>query len=325
MAVEKETLKILFIIVTWNRKNQINQCLKSLITHCPLSYQILVIDNASEDGTTNLIKKQYPQVLLIENEKNLGFSKANNQGIKYALENNICSEYTIFFNNDAALLDGSIENLIAYLDKNKDIQAAIPAVFLENKNYQTGIGGYDLSLKTAFLYFFGFSLLLPRIFKGFFLHQKYFHKKGIPVEVDWISGVCLVMKSDLLKYIPKFPEEFFMYAEDVAFCQDIRKFGKIVFYPFSKVLHSKAEYNPKYLQKYHPLWIESLFRYYSTIKNKRFRSIRLLLLKLIFLEGLFLRLLVYSFIPNTKTKREKSNLKIYCISIIRSLLQSPEQ
>lgn len=326
---KEKQLKILFIIVTWNRQEQINQCLQSLKTHCRSSHKILVIDNASDDGTPDMIKSQYPHVLLIENDKNIGFSRANNQGIKYALENNLSSAYTIFFNNDAYLLDDSIENLIGYLDQNENVKAAIPAVFLVNSYFQIGIGGYKLSLKSAFLYFSGFSILFPKKFKGIFFDQQYFFKRKIIVEVDWISGVCLVLKSSLLKAVLKFPEDFFMYAEDVALCHDIQKFGKLIYYPLARIQHARPEYTSENRKNIQTMWLQSLFSYYASLKKKRLRSLKLWLLKFIFLGGLFLRLVLYSIVPKLKkrsrTPGQTSNLKIYCVYILKSLFQSQKQ
>jgi N-acetylglucosaminyl-diphospho-decaprenol L-rhamnosyltransferase len=171
------------------------------------------------------------------------------------------------------------------------------------------------------------SILFPRKLKGIFFDQRYFFKRKIIVEVDWVSGVCLVLRSELLKSPLKFPEDFFMYAEDVAFCMDIQKFGKLVYYPLSRIQHARAEYNSEYRINQQTMWIQSLFRYYSILQNTRLRHLKLWLFKLIFLGGLFLRLVFYSIFPTVKkTVRpgQTSSLKIYCIYILKSLFQSPE-
>ncbi|MFC2161468.1 glycosyltransferase family 2 protein [Acidobacteriota bacterium] len=329
MTLGKESqIKIQFIIVTWNRQDQLKECLHSLVSLCRSSHKILVVDNASDDGTLDMIKNQFPQVLLIENDKNMGFSKANNLGIKFVSENNINSKYTIFFNNDASLIDNSIENLIEYLDQNDEVKAAIPAVFLDEQIFQIGIGGYNLSLKTAFSYFFGFSILFPRKIKGIFFDQKYFFKKRLIVEVDWISGVCLVLRSELLKAHVKFPEDYFMYAEDVAFGQEIQKFGKLIYFPFTRIQHGRKDNTSEYRKNLQTMWIQSLFQHYFSMQNKHFRSLKLCIFKLIFLGGFFLRLVLYSIIPNlkkTKMQEQTPGLKIYCSYILKNLFRSQKQ
>jgi GT2 family glycosyltransferase len=312
---EEERFKILFLIVTWNRKETLSQCLSSVEKYVPFPHKILVIDNASSDGTPDMVRTEFPKVDLIVNSKNEGFSKANNQGIMYLREHKIQIDYVIFFNDDARWEDSSLQPLIDFLDENQEVKACIPSVFVSQEKLQAGVGGYELSLLSAFYYFSFLSVIFPSLFKGFFIHQKYYRDRGLISEVDWISGVCFVLRGDMALWI-KFDEQFFMYAEDIALCRDIREHGKIVYFPFSRVLHQMKSYSPG---KGGTLWLDSLFQYYRE-QTHIGRPKKLWLLKIIFVYGFLLRALGYGILAvfkknNYRDKRKE--LLSYCRHIMR--------
>jgi GT2 family glycosyltransferase len=318
MKVKEESrYKIVFLIVTWNRKEILGQCLLSLKKYIRYPHKIVVIDNASSDGTAKMLKSEFPEVLLIENEDNLGFSKANNQGMMYLREHNIPFEYLVFFNDDAKVEDDSLESLIDHMEKNPDVKAGIPSVFIDQGKLQTGVGGYELSILSAFNYFSFLSILFPALFKGFFIHQKYFRNKGLILELDWISGVCFVLRKDMMMSL-KFDERFFMYAEDISLCREIRQYGKIVYYPLSQILHRKRNYSSG---DDRALWLDSLFRYYR-MQNEDKILLKLWLLKIIFFFGFFVRSMGYGVLAlfSKKDNQEKrKELWFYCRHIMSGL------
>lgn len=308
--------RVVFIIVTWNRKKLLDQCLRSLRKFIRSSYKIIVIDNASADGSQKHIKETYPEVILIENAKNLGFSKANNIGIDHIRTHKINSDYIIFLNNDTEFRDNSVEVLLDHMDKNSNIKAAIPTIMHERHIYQTGTGGYELTLSTAFNYCFFLSILFPTRFKGFFFHQKYFRQRGIIPEIDWLSGVCLVSESKTVLKTRGFPEDFFMYAEDIAFSRDLRKSGKLIYYPFARIFHLKEDIPSR---KINTTWLDSLFKYY---KNQPSGPFRLFSLKMIFFMGFMLRFIVYSMVAvfaKNRGLQKARELKAYSYHVLKCI------
>ena len=319
-ALEKK-LKVAVIIVSWNRKNLLKRCLLSLDSHLRLSHTVIIIDNASADGTPEMVRSRFPDVLLIENDRNLGFSKAVNQGIALLIQHHIAADFVLLLNNDAYFEDDSIAGMLAHMDRRGDVQAAIPAVFGKENRLETGVGGYDLSLKTAFSYFSGLSILFPTQFKGFYIHQDYFYRKKIILEMDWISGVCLALKAGVTGCISQLPEDFFMYAEDTAFCREIRKKGKIIYYPTAKVIHTHDGYEETEKTVSPALWLSSLFRYYRDKESQSPVAVKLFLLKLLFLGGFFLRWIGYSLFPIFRAKHQAQapKFRLYCLYIAKNL------
>lgn len=315
-------LTVAVIIVSWNRKNLIKRCLRSLDTHLRLSRTIIVIDNASADGTPEMVRNHFPDVLLIENDRNLGFSKAVNQGITFLNQYHIPADFVLLLNNDAYFEDDSMTGMLVHMDKREDVQAAIPAVFGKENRLETGVGGYDLSLKTALSYFSGLSILFPSLFKGFFIHQDYFYRKKIILEMDWISGVCLALKAGVTGCISQLPEDFFMYAEDTAFCREIRKKGKIIYYPTAKVIHTHNGYEAMKKTVDPTLWLSSLFMDYRNKESQSPIAVKLFLLKLVFMGGFFLRWIGYLLFPIAwrKHRAQAHKFRLYCLYIIKNLL-----
>jgi len=307
-----EKFKIIFIIANWNRKALLSRCLDSISAYISVSHKIIIVDNASSDGSQDMVRKKYPYVFLIENSENLGYSRANNLALKKIREDKIYADYVIFLNNDVLFKDNSLEQLIDYLNIKPEYIAAIPTVFKSNIDFQTGIGGYELSLSSAFVYFFFLSILFPRIFKGFYFHQKYFRKKELIVELDWISGVCFVVRNQAFENISGFPETFFMYAEDVAFSKSIKALGKIVYFPRAQVYHIKEDSK---FQSHQGMWLDAIFRYYKSIIGAKGRRGKLILLKIIFLIGLWMRLILRGRLKGNK------KLYFYCRFVVKSLLK----
>jgi len=311
----KAQSNVIFIIVNWNRKELLKKCLVSLNIWLPFEFDVIVIDNASEDGSVELVETEFPEVILIENQVNVGFARAVNLGIEYIRENSLACDYVVLLNNDVLLKDGSLGGIFRYLEERPEIVAAVPTVFLEDGRDQTGIGGFELTLANAFKYFFFLSILFSAWFNGFYLHQTYFRKKNLVKELDWASGVCLAVRCEAFAKIKGLSESYFMYAEDVAFGRDLRSLGKIVYYPESQVTHlkqvSEADKEPG-------LWLDSLFRYYNlqSIKNKK---CRFFCLKLIFLAGFWMRWVYFALLRSTKFKNHKKMLQIYYRHIIKSI------
>jgi len=281
-----------------------------------IPHHILIVDNASADGTSEMVSKEYPDAILIQNPENLGFSRAMNEGLDYLNQNKLPCDYVVFLNDDAVFRDESLVGLVQHLKKNPYVCAALPAVFSGHDQLQTGAGGYELSLTTAFYYFSGLSILLPFVFKGFFIHQKYFRNKGIVLELDWISGVCLVLKGEAADKL-RFPEDYFMYAEDVALCQEIKNFGKIVYFPSAQIFHVR-EKNHSFV--YSSLWLDSLFQYFD-LKSGNKKPSRLWFLKIIFMGGFLMRSFGYTvvdFFSQKNYQEKRKELRDYIRHIWKS-------
>jgi hypothetical protein len=202
------------IIVNWNNKDILQDCLNSIYrTHNASKYEIIVVDNNSEDGSVELIKDEFPNVVLLENNENLGFTKANNQAIKIARGN-----YILLLNNDTVVTNTyCFDRMIELMEKNP----------------QVGILGCKLLYPDGTLQSCGESFpSVWGIFKSQILFTKTWKRFGKNKqgdnhfkEIDFICGACLMTRKEILDQAGLFKEEYFMYGEDVEFCYRVHKAG----------------------------------------------------------------------------------------------------
>jgi GT2 family glycosyltransferase len=213
------------IIVTYNSAETIVACLKSIssnITDGPV-FEIILIDNASTDATRQIIRTQFPDVILIENKKNTGFATAVNQGAESSK-----GKYLLFFNPDAVASEKFLRRLFEYLQS--DSQASIVGVNLVDTN-----GKHQPSCwKTP-----GLFTLLPEMFLPYKLSLEFVtDNPTLRTEVKMVSGACMVIRREVFDRLHGFDTEYFMYYEDADICFRARKEGyKVFFNPEINVLH----------------------------------------------------------------------------------------
>ncbi len=229
-------IQLSIIIVNWNTKNLLYGCLKSIFEKISgLSYEVIVVDNASSDGSVEMIHQRFPQVRLIENRHNFGFAKANNQAIQLIRN----SKYVLFLNSDVVIKKNAVQKLIIFLEKYSEAGIVGPALRLpDGKLQKGGVGGYFPSLLTAFNYFFFLSIFFPKIFKGIYIQQDAFKKSEKEVDLDWIAGTCLMTRFEIINSVGGLDESIFMYTEDMEWSERVKKAGWRNFYLSSaEVIH----------------------------------------------------------------------------------------
>ncbi len=218
-------MKLSIIILSYNTKNLTFSCIRSVIDQYKKNIEnreveIIVVDNASIDGTVQKLKK-LNGIKLIQNKKNFGFSKGNNIGAKIAL-----GKYLLFLNSDTQVKDRGFFEMIKFLDDNPKI--GILGAKLLNRNGE--------SQKSAGKFYNLFILFLSLL--GL---ERFGIVKKSPSEikkVDWVSGASLMIRKDLFKRLKGFDERIFMYMEDVELCFRAKKLGFLTyFFPKIKLIH----------------------------------------------------------------------------------------
>ncbi len=221
------------IIVSYNVRNLLRKCLASILDYQKdLSFEVVVIDNKSADQSARMIKDEFAQVNLLENEQNLGFSVACNQGIKRSR-----GRYILLLNPDTELTPGGTTRMIEFLDSHPQAGICGPrmvdtkgAVLFSCRSFPSYLTAISSSQS-----------LLNKLFPQNPLSRRYLLKdlnRTNEKEVDWVSGSCLLTKREVLDRIGGLDELFFMYAEDVDFCYRAKKAGFGVYYfPEVTVIH----------------------------------------------------------------------------------------
>lgn len=214
-------------IVNFNSGEYLARCLDSIKSvENEADIRVVVVDNASTDGSLILAKEKFPKYRFIENEKNVGFGTANNQVLK-----NLETEYVLILNPDCLLEKGVLKELLTYYEKNPDTGVMTCKIILPDGSVDyTAHRGLPTPW-ASLLYFFGDRTkyhLTDRDLK-------------IPHEVDSVAGAFFLTTKKVLEKSGLFDEKFFLYGEDIDLCVRIKEAGfKVIYYPYVSITHFKG-------------------------------------------------------------------------------------
>jgi len=218
------------IIVSFNARQHLEDCLNSLTRHPPgTPHEIVVVDNASTDGSAAMVKSQWPAVKVIEQSKNGGFAAGNNAGIRAS-----DGELILLLNNDTVVPQGAVDALVERLLAHPEAAVAGPRLTDETGRAELSFGRMlspfnELRQKlTMVLYRRGVAWVSRRIERA--TQREH--------EVDWVSGACLLVRRVDAEQAGLLDERYFLYTEDVDFCAAIRALGRrVIFTPAAHVVH----------------------------------------------------------------------------------------
>ncbi len=236
------TLKLSVIIVTFNNKKLVDACLRSVYNNkTRWSFDVWVVDNESKDGTPEYIQKKFSKVKIIKNRSNLGYAKANNQGI-----NCTKSKYILLLNPDTEIPENTFESLINLLDKDKSIGVIGPKLIRSN-------GELDYACRRMFPNCLDYFLLLLGLARKF-SKSKIFGRYNLTYldpnkisDVDSVAGAFLMARYEAIEKVGKLDENFFMYGDDIDWCYRFKlNSWRVVYFPKIVVLHHKGGTTKRY-------------------------------------------------------------------------------
>ena len=222
-----------FCIITLNARDYLRACLESIRKYSPaLSYEIIVADNASTDSTVEMLARDYPQVRVIRNPQNLGFSKPVNQMLAVAQ-----GDFFVLLNPDTLLVEDVFTPLVAYLRAHPEVGIAIPKVVNADGSLQVQSRRGEARPAEVFGYFFRLGKLFPRSRKLNGYLQSWLPENEI-AEVKAVSGSCMFIRRETWQQVGGFDEQFFAYQEDSDYCLRARQAGwKVMYVPLAKIIH----------------------------------------------------------------------------------------
>ena len=232
MTTQINKFDVSLIIVNWNTKQLLLECIESLIheTH-RCSIEIIVVDNGSTDGSAQAVQERFPDVKLILNDKNLGFAKANNIGIKLS-----SGRYVCLVNSDIKALDACIDRMHDYMNNNPTIGALGPKTLGGDLKFRLNCRDFPDLWKS-----FCESLMLNKIFtRSKFLRGRLITDidQNAAQSVDVLSGCFLMIRREVIEQVGMLDEKFYIYAEDCDWCKRIHSAGwDVVFYPGAQAIH----------------------------------------------------------------------------------------
>jgi len=233
--------KLSIIIVNYNVKHFLEQCLISVFNACSnINTEVFVVDNNSVDGSGTMIKERFPQVKLVENKKNYGFSKANNQAIKEAK-----GEYILLLNPDTVVEEDTFDKCMAFMDSNRDAGGLSIKMIDGKGNFLPESKRALPTPIVSFYKIFGFTRLFPRS-KRFARYYLGHLSENDTHEIEILPGAFMLLRKEVLDITGLLDEDYFMYGEDIDLSYRITQAGyKNYYFPETTIIHYKGESTKK--------------------------------------------------------------------------------
>ena len=284
------------IIINYKTPELLLQCIDSLYKYEDSSqFEIIVLDNDSQDNSVSLVRKKYPDIILIEAPANFGFAKGNNIAVKAST-----SAYLFFLNSDTILTAPVLAQLIANLKSSPAASLVAPRLLNEDKSVQASVFKFPTVMRAVFE-----SLFLVSIFPASTLfgdYRNFDYKK--PMAVDYVSGACFLMQKSLFEQVNGFDESFFMYAEEADMMLRLAKLGYQCYYhPVGDIIHLGGASSGK-KDAFKAIFFESQVRFFK----KHYGAIGLKLFLFFKIIGYLLR--NCALIPLGKLEKAKFNHEI---------------
>lgn len=216
------------IIVSWNTRDLLEQCLASVFASPPAcAFEVWVVDNASTDGSNELVRRRFPQVRLVENTDNLGFAGGNNQAIRAS-----AGRYVLLLNPDTEVKSGALETLVRFMEEQPQAGAAGSRLLNPDQTLQPSC--YPLPTLSRELWrLFHLDAVRP-----YGTYRMADWSLDSPRAVDVIQGACLILRRTALDQVGLLDEDYFMYSEEVDLCFRLQKAGwQLHYVPRAKVVH----------------------------------------------------------------------------------------
>lgn len=234
-------MKLSIVIVNYNVKHFLEQCLYAAFkAGSKVSSEIIVVDNDSVDGSCQMVEEKFPEVILIANKENVGFSKANNQAIRIAK-----GEYILLLNPDTVVEENSFLKIVEFMDRTPDA-GGLGVKMIDGKGRFLPESKRGLPTpEVAFWKMFGFSRLFPHSKRFGRYHLGYLDNDQVH-EVEVLAGAFMLLRRETLDKVGLLDEDYFMYGEDIDLSYRITKGGyKNYYFPETTIIHYKGESTKK--------------------------------------------------------------------------------
>ena len=225
-------MKISVIILSYNTKTLLKDCLSSLLAKTrSLEMEIIVVDNHSTDESTSMVRKYFPQVDLIVNSENYGFSKGNNVGLKKA-----SGDYILLLNSDVIFTEDAIGKMLKAMDEDPKIGISSCQLVDTDCNIQPTGGFFPTIFRVfAWMFFLDDIPFLNRFFHSYHPQGFWYKKERLQ---DWVTGAFFLMRKQVVEEIGFLDENIFMYAEEMEYCYRAKNRGWLVKYsPITSIIH----------------------------------------------------------------------------------------
>lgn len=253
------------IIVSYNTRDILRDCVQSIYRETTLLFEIIIVDNVSHDGTPAMIRTEFPDIILLANTENYGFTKGNNQGLARAR-----GAYTLFLNPDTIILDHAIDRMMKTLMQNDDIVCVGPHTYNADGvttqgtvlNIPTISGVMHTHIPVVKILLDGLRQWIPTLPRVRTVHEFYCETSCI---VEVVKGSCMLMRTAEVRAVGGMNESLFMFSEEVELCEKLAlHFGKHIYYDRSAhIIHLGGQSMQQVSEHATERYVESASRYFA--------------------------------------------------------------
>ncbi|MFN8140613.1 MAG: glycosyltransferase family 2 protein [Fimbriimonadales bacterium] len=245
-------------ICSWNTSDELAACLRSIeAVRSEANFEVIVVDNASEDGSPDMVEKEFPWVCLHRMVENLGFGKGHNFAFTKA-----SGKLLMPLNSDTVVKPGAIKQLIEFMNQNVNVGIVGPKLLNPDGSLQYSCRKFPTPAAALFR-----NTPLGKFFPNTRFVKEYLMtewKHDEPMDVDWVSGAAFVMRRELYDKIGGFDERFFMYMEDVDLCMRTHSASyRVVYFPVPTITHAIGRSTDRMPQKMIRQFHSSMFLFYK--------------------------------------------------------------
>jgi len=254
-------MDITIIIINWNTRELLCDCLRSVYeTIGDVTFEIIVVDNASSDGSVAMVREEFPGVRIIENTENRGFSAANNQA--FAI---MRGRYALLLNSDTVLTEGAVHELFAFMEGNAQAAMAGGQLLNRDGSRQNSIANYPTILSLLM------NLpLLEVLFPGRYPSKRYEHKE--PLAVESVIGACMIVRREAMDEVGVLDEGYFFFFEETDWAYRMRSAGwKIYHVPSARIYHLQGMSIGRDVRS-RMLFYRSRYRFFGKWKGRAYNT-----------------------------------------------------
>jgi len=255
LGMPERGLDVSVVIVSWNVHHLLRQCLRSVFDTQGLVLEVIVVDNASTDGSVDMVRREFPGVHLIANADNRGFPAANNQGIRVAR-----GRYVFLVNSDAEVLGDALAAMVAFADAHPEVGVVGPQLLNPDGSVQSS----RRRLPTLATALFESTWLQPyaprRLLERYYVLDR---PDDATLDVDWVKGAALMARREGIEQVGLMDEDFFMYSEELDWCRRFREAGwRVVYLPTAQIIHHEGKSSEQVLPARHIYFQSSKVHYF---------------------------------------------------------------
>jgi GT2 family glycosyltransferase len=279
------------VLVCWNNKAYLGPCLESLYSsQLKSTFDVVVVDNGSTDGSLEMLREDYPEILVIENGQNVGLSKASNQGIQATN-----GKYVLLLNNDTIVNREALDGFVDYLHEHPEVGAVGGKLLNEDHSFQAGYAKFS-TLWEEFLIVTGIGYQLA---PGYPSH----YDADQPLSVGWLSSACLLIRRDALDQVGLLDEQYFIYGDEADLQYRLQKAGwKVIYLPEAITIHFGGRSMNRWKRR------KMVYRGKMLFYQKNYSPIRSFILRLMFFVLSVLKSIVWGIaylLPKVRDRARK--------------------